>query len=94
MNTKQQKSLYESIMKSVAKTIKKNLNESKVVDEPIAIAQQLLERLEGDTETINLVYELLTGINFCLDNELDEIEMEVPNTAYVLNHTIDLFTIQ
>lgn len=94
MNTKQKKALYESIMKSVAKTIKKNLNESKVVDEPIAIAQQLLERLEGDTEAINLVYELLTGINFCLDNELDEIEMEVPNTAYLLNYTTDLFTIQ
>ena len=28
MNTKQKKALYESIMKSVAKTIKKQLNES------------------------------------------------------------------
>ena len=28
MNTKQKKALYESIMKNVAKTVKKNLNES------------------------------------------------------------------
>lgn len=28
MNTKQKKALYESIMKSVAKTVKKQLNES------------------------------------------------------------------
>lgn len=94
MNTKQKKALYESIMKSVAKTIKKNLNESQVVDEPIAIAQQLLEKLDGNSETINLVYELLTKINSCLDNELDEIKQEVPDTAYILNHTINLFTIQ
>ena len=33
MNTKQKKTLYESIMKSVAKTVKKQLNESETVDE-------------------------------------------------------------
>ena len=33
MNTKQKKSLYESIMKNVSKTVKKQLNESETVDE-------------------------------------------------------------
>ena len=33
MNQKQKKTLYESIMKSVAKTVKKQLNESETVDE-------------------------------------------------------------
>lgn len=33
MNTKQKKALYESIMKNVSKTIKKQLNESETVDE-------------------------------------------------------------
>lgn len=33
MNTKQKKALYESIMKSVSKTVKKQLNESETVDE-------------------------------------------------------------
>ena len=33
MNTKQKKTLYESIMKNVSKTIKKQLNESETVDE-------------------------------------------------------------
>ena len=33
MNTKQKKVLYESIMKNVSKTVKKQLNESETVDE-------------------------------------------------------------
>ena len=33
MNTKQKKALYESIMKNVSKTVKKQLNESETVDE-------------------------------------------------------------
>lgn len=33
MNTKQKKTLYESIMKNVSKTVKKQLNESETVDE-------------------------------------------------------------
>ena len=33
MNTKQKKTLYESIMKNISKTVKKQLNESETVDE-------------------------------------------------------------
>ena len=33
MNTKQKKALYETIMKNVSKTVKKQLNESATVDE-------------------------------------------------------------
>ena len=33
MNTKQKKALYESIMKNISKTVKKQLNESETVDE-------------------------------------------------------------
>ena len=33
MNTKQKKTLYESIMKNVSKTVKKQLNESETLDE-------------------------------------------------------------
>lgn len=34
MNTKQKKDLYESIMKSVSKTVKKQINEHNDVEDP------------------------------------------------------------
>ena len=83
MNTKQKKALYESIMKSVSKTVKKQINEHNDVEDP---EEMSLNSFVEDTDDETLFYIMSIRSYSKLKNVLNQrcLQYDIENTDKVI----------
>ena len=83
MNTKQKKALYESIMKSVSKTVKKQINEHNYVEDP---EEMSLNSFVEDTDDETLFYIMSIRSYSKLKNVLNHrsLQYDIENTDKVI----------
>ena len=83
MNTKQKKSLYESIMKSVSKTVKKQINEHNYVEDP---EEMSLNSFVEDTDDETPFYIMSIRSYSKLKNVLNQrcLQYDIENTDKVI----------
>lgn len=83
MNTKQKKALYESIMKSVSKTVKKQINEHNDVEDP---EEMSLNSFVEDTDVETPFYIMSIRSYSKLKNVLNQrcLKYDIENTDKVI----------
>lgn len=83
MNTKQKKALYESIMKSVSKTVKKQINEHNDVEDP---EEMSLNSFVEDTDDETPFYIMSIRSYSKLKNVLNQrsLKYDIENTDKVI----------
>ena len=83
MNTKQKKALYESIMKSVSKTVKKQINEHNDVEDP---EEMSLNSFVEDTDDETPFYIMSIRSYSKLKNVLNQrcLQYDIENTDKVI----------
>lgn len=83
MNTKQKKTLYESIMKSVSKTVKKQINEHNDVEDP---EEMSLNSFVEDTDDETPFYIMSIRSYSKLKNVLNQrcLKYDIENTDKVI----------
>ena len=83
MNTKQKKALYESIMKSVSKTVKKQINEHNYVEDP---EEMSLNSFVEDTDDETPFYIMSIRSYSKLKNVLNQrsLKYDIENTDKVI----------
>ena len=83
MNTKQKKALYESIMKSVSKTVKKQINEHNYVEDP---EEMSLNSFVEDTDDETPFYIMSIRSYSKLKNVLNQrcLQYDIENTDKVI----------
>ena len=89
MNTKQKKALYESIMKSVSKTVKKQINEHNDVEDP---EEMSLNSFVEDTDDETLFYIMSIRSYSKLKNVLNQrcFKYDIENTDKVIVVPVDV----
>ena len=89
MNTKQKKALYESIMKSVSKTVKKQINEHNDVEDP---EEMSLNSFVEDTDDETPFYIMSIRSYSKLKNVLNQrcFKYDIENTDKVIVVPVDV----
>ena len=89
MNTKQKKALYESIMKSVSKTVKKQINEHNAVEDP---EEMSLNSFVEDTDDETPFYIMSISSYSKLKNVLNQRSLiyDIENTDKVIVVPVDV----
>lgn len=89
MNTKQKKALYESIMKSVSKTVKKQINEHNDVEDP---EEMSLNSFVEDTDDETPFYIMSIRSYSKLKNVLNQrcLKYDIENTDKVIVVPVDV----
>ena len=89
MNTKQKKALYESIMKSVSKTVKKQINEHNDVEDP---EEMSLNSFVEDTDDETPFYIMSISSYSKLKNVLNQrcFKYDIENTDKVIVVPVDV----
>ena len=89
MNTKQKKALYESIMKSVSKTVKKQINEHNYVEDP---EEMSLNSFVEDTDDETPFYIMSIRSYSKLKNVLNQrcFKYDIENTDKVIVVPVDV----
>ena len=89
MNTKQKKDLYESIMKSVSKTVKKQINEHNDVEDP---EEMSLNSFVEDTDDETPFYIMSIRSYSKLKNVLNQrcLKYDIENTDKVIVVPVDV----
>ena len=88
MNTKQKKALYESIMKSVSKTVKKQINEHNDVEDP---EEMSLNSFVEDTDDETPFYIMSISSYSKLKNVLNQRSLiyDIENTVIVVPYDVE-----